>query len=397
MNLSAGLALGDRYRLVERIGRGGYGEVYRARDESLDRPVAVKVLRAPEGFAAGATGEFLARFDREARVMASLRHPNIVTVHDRGVHEKATYVVMELLAGPDLGTLQRSEVVLPVGRVLAYGAQTAAAIEYLHQRAEPVVHRDLKPSNLVLDGETVKVCDFGIAAVLEPDLTKITRSGELVGTPVYAAPEQCRGEDAAPAWDVFSLGTVLYAMLAGGSPFAGQGGWELAAYRVQHHSPAPIAEVRRDTPAPLAALIGAMMAKSPQERPTVRQVHRELADLLAGQRPATTVTETVPAEPTPPESAKGRLRAAEQLLNLGRYGEADRAFAAVGRSLEAAGHGRDPAAFAAEFGRVRAGYARGEGVSCALRLVRLLERAEQVFGPGDELVRALRRFQQARS
>jgi serine/threonine protein kinase len=398
MKVSAGLALGDRYRLVERIGRGGYGEVYRARDESLDRPVAVKVLRQPERCAPGTTGEFLARFDREARVMASLRHPNIVTVHDRGVHEQATYVVMELLAGPDLGTLQRSEVVLPVGRVVACGAQTAAAIEYLHHRAEPVVHRDLKPSNLVLDGETVKVCDFGIAAVLEPDLTKITRSGELVGTPVYAAPEQCRGEDAAPAWDVFSLGTVLYAMLAGGSPFAGQGGWELASYRVQHTAPAPIAEVRRDVPGRLAALIEAMMAKSPDDRPPISAVRRALTDLVPGDEGGfVTVAEPPTAEPTPPELAKAQLQAAEQLLNLGRYAEADRSFAAVGRSLDAAGYAQDSARFAAEFGRVRAGYARGEGVSCALRLVRLLERAEQALGPGDELVRALRRFQQARS
>ncbi|WP_169739884.1 serine/threonine-protein kinase [Actinospica robiniae] len=397
MSVSVGQALGDRYRLVERIGRGGHGEVYRARDESLDRSVAVKVLSRSKHADPRTTGEFHARFDREARVMASLRHPNIVTVHDRGVHGEATYVVMELLAGPDLGTLQRSEVVLPIERVTAYGAQTAAAIEYLHRRAEPVVHRDLKPSNLVLDGEAVKVCDFGIAAVLEPDLTKITRSGEMVGTPVYAAPEQCRGEDATAAWDVFSFGTVLYAMLAGGSPFAGQGGWELATYRVQYEQPAPIAEVRRDVPEPLAELIEAMMAKTADDRPTVSEVRRRLAGLLASESRAATVTRSAPPEPTPPTLARAQLRAAEQLLNLGRYAEADEGFAAVGRSLDAAGYGRDSARFAAEFGRVRAGYARGEGVSCALRLVRLLEHAEQALGPGDELVRALRRFQQARS
>jgi serine/threonine protein kinase len=397
MDLSVGLALGDRYRLVERIGRGGHGEVYRARDESLDRPVAVKALRQPRFSDQRTAGQFLARFDREARVMASLRHPNIVTVHDRGVHEDATYVVMELLAGPDLGTVQRSEVVLPIAQVVGYGVQTAAAIDYLHHRAEPVVHRDLKPSNLVLDGDVVKVCDFGIAAVLEPDLTKITRSGDLVGTPVYAAPEQCRGEDAAPAWDVFSFGTVLYAMLAGGSPFAGQGGWELASYRVQHERPAPIAEVRRDVPGALAGLIEAMMDKSPQARPGISEVRRRLAEMRTQEAPTATLTAAPAPERTPPELARAQLQAAEQLLNLGRYGEADQGFAAVGRSLEAAGYGRDSARFAAEFGRVRAGYARGEGVTCALRLVRLLEQAEQALGPGDELVRALRRFQQARS
>ena len=397
MELSVGLALGDRYRLVERIGRGGYGEVYRARDESLDRAVAVKVLRQPEFVDQRTAAEFFARFDREARVMASLRHPNIVTVHDRGAHEDAPYVVMELLAGPDLGTLQRSEVVLPIGRVLDYGVQTAAAVEYLHQRAEPVVHRDLKPSNLVLDGDTVKVCDFGIAAVLEPDLTKITRPGAMVGTPVYAAPEQCRGEDAAPTWDVFSFGTVLYAMLAGGSPFAGQGGWDVAAYRVQYEQATPIAEVRRDVPGPLAALIEAMMDKSADARPRVSEVRRCLTELRVGESQAVTLPEPPDAEPSPPTLAKAQLQAAEQLLNLGRYAEADRGFAAVGRSLDAAGYARDTAGFAAEFGRVRAGYARGEGVSCALRLVRLLEQAEQALGPNDELVRALRRFQQARS
>jgi serine/threonine protein kinase len=396
MNLSAGTALSGRYRLVERIGRGGYGEVFRARDESLDRPVAVKVLRRPEGSEArGATG-FLARFDREARVMASLRHPNVVTVHDRGVHEETPYVVMELLAGPDLGTVQRSEVVLPVGEVVTYGAQTATALEYLHKRAEPVVHRDIKPSNLVLDGgEAVKVCDFGIAAVLEPDLTKVTRSGEMVGTPVFAAPEQCRGEDASPSWDVFSLGTVLYALLAGGSPFAGQGGWQEAVYRVQHERPPALAEVRRDVPATLVTLVDAMMDKAPGYRPTASEARWQLSALHGGERPSATVTET-PAR-SPADLARAQLQAAEQLLNLGRYADADQGFAAVGRGLDAAGYGDDPARFAAEFGRVRAGYARGEGVSCALRLVRLLERAERVLGPQHELISALRRFQQARS
>jgi serine/threonine protein kinase len=286
-------------------------------------------------------------------------------------------------------------VVLRIGEVVAYGAQTAAALEYLHNRAEPVVHRDLKPSNLVLDGETVKVCDFGIAAVLEPDLTKVTRSGELLGTPVYAAPEQCRGEDAAPSWDVFSFGTVLYAMLAGGSPFAGLGGWQAAAHRVQHERPAALADVRRDVPGPLAALVDAMMDKSAEARPTASEVRWRLGELRAGDSQAVTSTEAS-AEQTPADLARAQLQAAEQLLNLGRYADADHGFASVGRSLDAAGYARDPARFAAEFGRVRAGYARGEGVSCALRLVRLLERAEQSLGPGHELVRALRRFQEVR-
>ena len=396
MKLTAGMALGNRYRLVERIGRGGYGEVHRARDESLDRLVAVKVLRQPERADGRTAGEFLARFDREARVMASLRHPNVVTVHDRGMHEDTMYVVMELLAGPDLGTLQRSEVVLPIGEVVTYGAQTAGALEYLHHRTEPVVHRDIKPSNLVLDGDIVKVCDFGIAAVLEPDLTKVTRSGELVGTPVYAAPEQCRGEDAAPSWDVFSFGTVLYAMLAGGSPFAGQGGWREAVYRVQHERPTALAEIRRDVPAPLARLVDAMMDKSPEARPTATEVRWQLADLRAGDSQAATVTEASLTQ-SPADLARAQLQAAEQLLNLGRYADADHGFAAVGHSLDAAGYGEDPARFAAEFGRVRAGYARGEGVTCALRLVRLLERAELALGPGHELVRALRWFQEIRS
>ncbi|NUP51854.1 MAG: serine/threonine protein kinase [Catenulispora sp.] len=404
MELAPGMALGDRYRLVERIGRGGFGEVYRAHDESLGRAVAVKTLRATEA-SMTAGRAFLARFEREARVMASLRHPAIVTVHDRGVHQGIAYVVMELLSGPDLGTVQQGRPPLPVGEVLGYAVQAASAVEYLHGLAEPVVHRDLKPANLVLDGGAgvVKLCDFGIAAVLAPELTRMTQAGQLMGTPIFAAPEQVRGETATPAWDVFSFGTVLYSLVAGTSPFYAGSDMQESLRRVQYENAQPLASLRPDIPPQLSSLVAAMMDKQAERRPSAAIVARELhlmhdalkasAQPTAAPAPAQQYAPTVP---DPADLAHQRIQTAERLLNGGRYTDADREFAEAVRLMTAAGRATDRIVLTAEFGRVRAGYARGDGASCAIRLVRLADRAASLLDPSDEFLQVLSRFQAMR-
>ncbi|MEY9860528.1 serine/threonine protein kinase [Catenulispora sp. GAS73] len=409
MELAPGMALGDRYRLVERIGRGGFGEVFRAHDESLGRPVAVKTLRTTE--ATEAAGQaFLSRFEREARVMASLRHPAIVTVHDRGVYEGIAYVVMELLSGPDLGTIQQQRRMLPAEEVMGYGVQAASAVRYLHGLPEPVVHRDLKPANLVLDGGAVKLCDFGIAAVLAPDLTRMTQAGQMMGTPIFAAPEQVRGETASPAWDVFSLGTVLYSLFAGGSPFFAGPDLAESLRRVQFEQPRPLSSWRADIPERLSPLVAAMMDKQAERRPPAVVVAHELTAMHTAmtapqaQYPATPLgsggaagPEPIPpAAPDPATLAEQRIQSAEHLLNGGRYADADREFAEAVKLMKAAGQGGDRRVLMAEFGRVRAGYARGDGAASAIRLLRLTDRAEALLDPSDEFVQVLRRFQAMR-
>lgn len=440
----AGSVLAGRYRVVARIGEGGSGTVLRCRDENLDRDVAVKLLRT--GLPAAEDRELRARFDREARVLARLRHPNLVTVHDRGVHEGAAFLVMEYLAGPDLGTIQRRDGLLPHPDVVRYGEQAAAALAYLHGGATPVVHRDIKPQNLVLDHAAVlKICDFGGVVLPAADLTRLTGFGVAVGTGLYMSPEQCRGERVGPASDVYSLGTVLYALLAGGPPFSDARGFIELARRIVTEPPEPLADRRPDAPAALTGLVHAMLAKDAADRPDAATVHDALA-ALAGTppppgRPARTAatagrnphaetapadrdpyagaatagdrnpyTETAPAgrspygravpaadrDPDTDAAPSGRdreeLAAAEEELRLGRHAEAYAAFTEIVHRFKAAGDLAHPTALAAEFGRIRAGAALGRQTEAAMRWYRLAHRARQALGDDHELVRTIVRY-----
>ncbi|RPJ75224.1 MAG: serine/threonine protein kinase, partial [Acidobacteria bacterium] len=212
-----------RYRLESRLGQGGMGVVYRAHDEALDRPVAVKVLRE-ELVADPRSAE---RFQREARLSARFSHPHVVTIHDFGVlGEGRAFLVMELLHGRTLRDELAQRGRLPRGRVLQVLRPVCGAVGSAHRRQ--LVHRDLKPENVFLaemDGvETPKVLDFGIAKI--SGMAAAAGHGEtgvglLLGTPQYMAPEQLRGEEAAPAWDLWSLAIVAYELLTGGYPVPG--------------------------------------------------------------------------------------------------------------------------------------------------------------------------------
>ncbi|GAB3931888.1 hypothetical protein GCM10027614_82860 [Micromonospora vulcania] len=231
-----GARLAGRYRITGRLGAGGHGTVYAAHDQRLNRLVAVKLLiDDPDP-------ELLARFQREAEILAMIRHPNVVAIFDIGRHDDGSaFVVMEHLAGPDLAHLQFEAGSLNATQTLRYAVPVADALVCLHEHPTPVIHRDLKPQNLVLDGDgTVKICDFGISAVPEAMLTRLTRPGMVLGTAAYMSPEQWRGDDPDRATDIYSLGAVLYALLAGGPPLKMEGGPATCARRVNNDAPEPI-------------------------------------------------------------------------------------------------------------------------------------------------------------
>ena len=379
MSIDVGTLLAGRYRLLEQIGRGGFGTVFRGSDVDLGREVAVKLMRA--GFPDDQAEELLARFDREARVMAMIKHPNIVMVYDRGRHGGGAFVVMEFLPGPDLGVLQRRTGLLPIADVLHYGRQVAAGLEGLHGHTTPVIHRDLKPRNLILDhGGVLKICDFGVASLPTAGVTRYTTVRAAIGTDVYMSPEQVRGDQVTPASDVYSFGAVLYSLLAGGPPFSNEGGFDACAHRIVTEPPEPIVTRRPDVPPPLADLIHVMLAKPAPARPDATAVRHELERIAA--------TAGRPRE----EEPGAALAAAERRLDLGEYGEADTRFTGIARRLDAAGLAESPLWFAAEFGRVRAGHGLGHGTQAALRWLRLEHRARDVLGPGHDLTLAIQAY-----
>ena len=207
--------IAGRYRLRSLLGRGGMAEVWQGLDERLDRPVAVKVLdrRALED------PTVVARFDREARAVARLAHPNIVSVYDVGVDDDMPYLVMELVHGQSLAALIDGGPI-SIDDAVNVAVQVCDALQAAHEAG--VVHRDVKPANiLIAPAGTVKVCDFGIARVSQATQAGLTRSHVTVGTAEYMAPEQASGGPVDARTDLYALGCVLYAMLTGSPPFHG--------------------------------------------------------------------------------------------------------------------------------------------------------------------------------
>ncbi|MFI2205806.1 tetratricopeptide repeat protein [Streptomyces sp. NPDC020192] len=259
-----------RYRLLELLGRGGMGEVWRARDESLGRQVAVKCLKPLGPYHDPALARVLReRFRREARVAASLSHRGVTVVHDFGESDGVPYLVMELLDGRDLSRLLQDNKghPLPVDDVADIAAQVAAALAYTHQHG--IVHRDLKPANIVrLTDGTVKICDFGIAR-LGHDIgftARLTGTGVALGTPHYMSPEQIGGGEVDRRSDLYSLGCVLYEIATGAPPFDLEDAW---AILIGHRDtpPRPLRELRPEVPGYLEEIILALLAKRPEERP----------------------------------------------------------------------------------------------------------------------------------
>jgi eukaryotic-like serine/threonine-protein kinase len=254
-----GDVIAGRYELEEIVGSGGMSSVYKAHDDQLERYVALKVLHPHFGD----DEEYVERFRREARAVARLSHPNIVTVIDRGQADGRQFIVFEYIDGENLKEILEREGPLPVRRAVELGLQIADGLAFAHQHG--IVHRDVKPQNvLVAPTDEAKVTDFGIARSLDVE-RGVTQTGTVLGTSNYLSPEQASGRPVTPATDVYSLGVVLYELLTGVVPFTGQ---NLVAVAMQHvHEPAPsVLERRPDVPLRLAAAIERALEKDPADR-----------------------------------------------------------------------------------------------------------------------------------
>ena len=297
-----------RYRLVEVIGRGGMGEVWRAEDTTLNRQVAVKLLLGET-----AVPEAVERFRQEARTAAALNHPHVLAVYDFGEEQGRCYLVMELVHGRSLrAELTERGGSLPVEDACRFAQQAAAGLAAAHHAG--VVHRDIKPGNLLLAENGVKVADFGIAQVVGQATAALTATGEMLGTSSYLAPERGKGASAGPESDVYALGCVLYELLCGRPPFTGN----VPAVIYQHIEavPEPPRLLRPEIPAGVAELALETLAKDAAARPTAAQVAERLeaARLSAGAPPAAEEVSTerfdAHAAVEPPSGTRRRRRTA---------------------------------------------------------------------------------------
>ncbi|MEO0562332.1 MAG: protein kinase [Chloroflexota bacterium] len=251
--------LNGRYRLVAQQGSGGMAVIYKAIDNELGRTVAIKILRP----SLTSDPDFLRRFKNEARNVANLSHPNIVTVYDVGSDGDTHYIVMEFIDGSDLKKLIRKETKLPVDVAVDLGIQICAGIGLAHRAG--LVHADVKPQNVLLtSSREVKVTDFGIAQAFS-DTNSGERQAVVWGSPHYFAPEQARGEKPSPASDVYSIGIVLFEMLTGQLPYSGSSQQELAMAHIRTEVPR-VTDVNPQIPEELSRIVYKVMSKEPVGR-----------------------------------------------------------------------------------------------------------------------------------
>jgi serine/threonine-protein kinase len=266
-----------RYEIVRPIARGGMADVFLARDQLLDRPVALKVL-FPE---LSVDRSFVERFRREAQAAANLAHPNVVSVYDFGEEDGVSFIVMEFVDGRTLTSLLRSEGPLPADRAATVGADVAAALAFAHRNG--VVHRDVKPGNVLIDTSGhVKVTDFGIARAANTE-ENLTQAGAVMGTATYFSPEQAQGHPVDGRSDVYSLGVVLYEMTTGQAPFAGDNPVSIAYKHVQEVPPTP-RSINPAVPPAFEAIVLQAMAKDPDRRyPTAEELRADLLRFRQGR------------------------------------------------------------------------------------------------------------------
>ncbi|WUR86674.1 protein kinase [Streptomyces phaeochromogenes] len=296
-----GRLLVGRYRVVAQLGRGGMGVVWRALDEVLGREVAVKELRTYSDAGAPELADLGLRMQREARAAARVRHPGVVAVHDVAEVDGRPLIVMELVDGPSLDDVLRERGTLDAREVAGIGAKVMDALSAAHRAG--VLHRDVKPGNILLDRSgRVVLTDFGIATMDDPgdgSATHLTRSGELVGSLDYLAPERAQGHEPGPASDIWALGATLYAAVEGASPFRRTSTWStLTAIVVE-----PLPEPQRA--GPLGPVLRQLMHKQPESRPDAGEASRLLqavADATTGTDSATTGLR--PPAPRPREATE---------------------------------------------------------------------------------------------
>ena len=268
------------YELISKLGQGGMGAVYKARQENMDRTVALKVL--PKSLAKD--DEFISRFLREARAAGRLSHPNVVAGIDAGFADGYYYFAMEYVEGVNLGQRLDEEKLLPESEAAEFGRQVALALEHAHD--EGIVHRDVKPENIIItpSGQT-KLCDLGLARGTEEDL-RLTQAGMAVGTPYYISPEQVRGRDPDGRADIYSLGCTLYHLVTGRPPFDGPNSMAI----MQKHMgdpPPPVSEVVPGISKAMERVIAKMMAREKEDRyATAAEAADDLEKVLAGGVPS---------------------------------------------------------------------------------------------------------------
>ena len=296
--------IADRYELEELVGTGGMSSVFRAHDLQLERDVAVKILH--QHYAEDP--EYLERFRREARLVARLSHPNIVTVIDRGDDDGRQYIVFEHVEGENLKELVVRSGRLPVRQALELALAVADGLAFAHDHG--LVHRDVKPQNVLLNNEgEVKVTDFGIARSLHVE-HGVTQTGTVLGTGEYLAPEQASGKPVSPATDVYSLGVVLWELLAGDVPFTGDN-FVAVALRHVNEPPPHLRERRPDVSPRLDAAVERALAKDPAHRfPSMKAFAQELRACLAEPEGAVPppVQDAELTLVTPPPRTRARAR-----------------------------------------------------------------------------------------
>jgi serine/threonine protein kinase len=286
--------LGGRFVLERQIGVGGMARVFLGRDEVLERPVAIKVLNPGHG-----ATDIGARFRREGRTAARLSHPNVVQVFDAGEDEfegrEVSYIVMEYVSGGDLKGLIDEKGPLPNDELARLGAEVSAGLAHAH--ASGVIHRDIKPHNILIDAYgRPKLTDFGIARAL--DSTHATQTGSYLGTALYSAPEQLRGETVTPKSDVYSLGIAFYQAAVGQAPFTGTP-IEIASQHVSR-APAVPSVLGANLSDEFEKLILDCVQKDPKLRPTAEEVHERLREEARSARNASYITSPI-SEPPPDE------------------------------------------------------------------------------------------------
>jgi serine/threonine protein kinase len=282
-----------RYNVISKLGEGGMGAVYLAEQVSVGRKVALKLLQGTYA----SDDEFIGRFRREARLAASLNHRNIVTVYDFDQANDGTlFIAMEYLNGQKLSDVIRQDGPLGIGRAVRLGLQIAEGLDAAHRTG--VIHRDIKPDNIMVLGERgteeIKLMDFGIARMMDSGtISNLTRTGVIMGTPAYMAPEQAEGAGVSEQTDIYALGVVLYEMISGSVPFKAS---TPSAVLIKHlqEMPVPLRKLRREVPAPIERVVMQALEKKPQKRQgdmraVVQGLQKLDATLIVEEAPKTIV------------------------------------------------------------------------------------------------------------
>jgi serine/threonine-protein kinase len=285
-----------RYQVEKELGKGAMGVVYLGKDPKIGRVVAIKTMALSQEFEGEELDDARERFFREAETAGRLQHQNIVTIFDAGEEHDLAYIAMEFLKGKDLADVTKDGSLLPIPKVLSIVARVAEALAYAHK--QNVVHRDIKPANIMyeIDSDTVKVTDFGIARITDSSKTK---TGLVLGTPSFMSPEQIAGKKVDGRSDLYSLGVMLFQMLAGVLPFRGDSMAELM-YKIANEEAEDIRQLRADLPTQLADVVHRALSKRPETR---YQMGQDFANDLLACMPLVALDVTVRMPSTRPPVA----------------------------------------------------------------------------------------------